>query len=366
MARHLVLVGGGHSHIEVLRRFALDPPPDCRLTLIARQSHSIYSGMLPGVVAGRYRRDQAEIDLVPLARRAGAALLLDEMIGLDPTARQVICRIAGPVGYDLLALDIGSTGGLSVPGAADYALPVKPIDRFLDHWQALAAQPALRGRIAVVGGGAGGVELALAIRAGCVPPGPEVTLVTADELLPGMPPRARRLLGDQLRRRDITIEAGRPVTRVTPGEVMLADGTSLPFDTVLWVTGAVAPAWIGRCGLATDPDGFVAVDAGLRSISHPTVFASGDVAAVAGYRLPKAGVFAVRQGPVLASTLRRVLAGQPPIPYRPQRHWLSLISTGDGRAVATRAGWTVFGRLPWYLKDWIDRRWIARYNQPDR
>jgi selenide,water dikinase len=208
------------------------------------------------------------------------------------------------------------------------------------------------------------VELVLAVRAGLSDVRPDLALVGATGLVPGMPDSARHRLARSLGDADVTLRLGVPVVAVEPGMLVLVDGSRIMLDEILWVTQASSPAWLAASGLATDAAGFIAVDACLRSLSHREVFASGDVAAIAGQIRPKAGVFAVRQGPPLAANLRQALAGRPPVPIRLQQHGLSLISTGDGRAVATRGRWAISGRLVWRLKDWIDRRWIARYKQP--
>lgn len=372
----LVLVGGGHAHVEVLRRFGAMPQPGLRVVAVARELLTPYSGMLPGYLAGHYPREACHIDLRPLAERAGAHLIHAEACGLDLGRRQVHCRDGTAVPFDLLSLDIGGRPATAaIPGAAQHALPVKPVDGFLAAWAACeaAALAAIgRYRVVVVGGGAGGVELCLALRhrlrlqlaaAGADPDRASFALVTdTTEILPSHAPWVRRRLTRGLIERGVVLHLGCRVERVEPGRLSTAAG-DIGFDAAVWAVGVAAPSWPGAAGLATDPAGFVAVDATLRSLSHPEIFAAGDIAALDGHCLAKAGVYAVRQGPVLAENLRRVAQGAPLRSYQPQRQFLSLISTGDRRAVASRGRLVAEGAWVWRLKDWIDRSWMRRYQR---
>ncbi len=379
VVKDLVLVGGGHSHVAVLRRLGMQPMPGLRITLVTRDVHTPYSGMLPGYLAGHYTYDESHIDLRPLAHFAGARLYHAEVEGLDPVQRQL--QVAGrpPVAYDLLSINIGSRPRtVDVPGAALYAIPVKPIDRFLDHWERLMARilgSRDRFRILVVGGGAGGVEIALSAQYRLRqllreydddPSRLSITLVGREDRIlsthnAGVQRRFRRTLDE----RGISVHTGYEVSEVTPDAVLAEGQPPVAADAVLWVTTASAPDWPAVAGLAVDDGGFVRVNAYLQSLSHPGVFAAGDVAALPDAR-PKSGVFAVSQGPVLVENLRRAAIGKRLKPYRPQRHFLGLISTGDRYAVASRAGWSLEGAWLWRVKDWIDRRFMARFNDLPR
>ena len=367
--RDLVLVGGGHSHVAVLKAFAMKPLPGVRTTLITRDAHTPYSGMLPGHIAGHYDLDECHIDLRRLANLAGARIYRQAADGIDLDARHVLCGGRPPVPYDLVSIDIGSAPPAEdVPGAAEHAVPIKPIGRFVAHWEALAERIGRRGgpvRIAVVGGGAGGVEIALSVRhrlAGGA--GREVAMTVLDAagtLLPAHNRATRARFARILAERGIEAVLGRAVVRVEPGLLALEDGGVVEADEILWVTGAAAETWPAEAGLDADGDGFIRVDDFLRSTSHPDVFACGDVATMVDHPRPKAGVFAVRQGPPLAENLRRALTGRRLRPYRPQRAYLSLISTGDRYAVASRGRFALAGRWVWRAKDWIDRRWMRKY-----
>ena len=373
VVKDLVLIGGGHTHVAVLKRFGMRPVPGVRITLIARDVHTPYSGMLPGLVAGHYTFDEVHIDLARLARFADARLYRQPAVGLDLDRREVHCEGRPPVPYDLLSINVGSTPAFrGVPGAAETAIPVKPISRFVERWTRLRARVLSAGvpvRIGVVGAGAGGVELLLAVQfalrqmlAGSDRPVPEMHLFGAGAtILPTHNPGARRRLERVLQARGVHAHLGQPVTAVREGAVVLGAGAAVALDEILWVTQAGAPPWPRAAGLAVDDEGFIRVDDTLRSTSHPDVFAAGDVAAVVGHPREKAGVFAVRQGPPLARNLRRVLLGRRPRPFRPQRRFLTLVSTGDRYAVGGRGPWSVEGALVWRWKDWIDRRFMAKY-----
>ncbi|TFH85969.1 selenide, water dikinase SelD [Billgrantia azerbaijanica] len=374
--RDIVLVGGGHSHVGVLRRFAMRPEPGVRLTLICRDTHTPYSGMLPGYVAGHYGFDEVHIDLRRLAEFAGARFYGDEAVGIDHAGQRVLCRSRPPVPYDRLSINIGSTPRVAqVAGADTHAVPVKPIHRFNDRWQALLERirrhPGTT-RIAVVGGGAGGVELLLAMhyrlrRERLAQGGDPETLAFAlftrsARILPTHNARVRARFERVLARRGIALHTATEVTGVEAGGLRCGAQWHAA-DEIVWVTDAGGAAWLRDTRLALDDDGFIRVDATLRSVSDPRVFAAGDVASQDGHPREKAGVFAVRQGRPLADNLRAALTGRRLRPYRPQRRWLALISTGDRHAVASRGALCLAGDWVWRWKDWIDRRFMARFNE---
>lgn len=375
--RDIVLVGGGHSHVGVLRMFGMKPEPGVRLTLICTDTDTPYSGMLPGYVAGHYRFDEAHIDLGRLAAFAGARLFRAEAIGIDRPQSRVICRNRPPVPYDLLSINIGSTPQMrQVPGAEAHAVAVKPIAKFNERWLALLER--VRGssgpmRIAVVGGGAGGVELLLAMQfrlgnelraLGRDPKQLAFVLLTAgDDILPTHNPRVRRRFREALAQRGVEVLVGAAVEDVSPRALRTGDGRSIAVDETIWVTQAGGPTWLRDTGLALDDQGFVLVNDRLQSVSDPKVFAAGDIASIEGRPLEKAGVFAVRMGKPLARNLRLSLAGAPLAGYRPQRRWLALISTGDRHAVASRGQLDFAGDWVWRWKDSIDRRFMRRFSE---
>jgi selenide, water dikinase len=369
ITQDLVLVGGGHAHVHVLKNFAMRPVPGVRVTLVARDVETPYSGMLPGWVAGHYRFDECHIDLGRLARFAGARLIHDEAIGVERGDRHVLCRAHPPIRYDLLSLDIGSTPRANdVPGAIEHAIAVKPIAHFAARWQALLgrARAMRRLRLAVVGGGAGGVELTLSAqyRLSGLCDGPvEITLVTRDALLPSHNRRVRLRFERIFAERGIALLTGSEIMRVEPGALVCADGRRIGFDEALWVTEAGAASWLAATGLPLTADGFVAIDETLRSPADRHIFAAGDVATMIAHPRDKAGVYAVRQGRPLAANLRRTLAGERLRRAVPQRRGLALIGTGDKNAIASRGPFSGQGTYLWRLKEWIDRRWMRRYRE---
>lgn len=373
--KNVVLIGAGHAHVTVLREFGLSPVAGTRLTVVSRGQHTPYSGMLPGLIAGDYRFEDIHINTIPLTRFAGALFHRDEAIGLDLGNRLVICRGGARISYDVLSIDIGSTPNTAdVPGAAEHAIPVKPIDGFLSRFDALLARTLAhkgRARVAVVGAGAGGVELILAVQhrlsrevahAGLATNGLAFVLISATaDILPAFPSAFRARFRALLAERGVIVATGAPIARVEAGRLLFDDGASIKADEILWATQAAPPSWLASSGLPLDQYGFLKVDETLRVVGRDDIFAAGDVISFAPRELPKSGVYAVRAGPLLADNLRRTLTGQPLRPFRPQRDALYLVSTGDRRAIGTRNGMTFGGAWAWRWKDWIDRRFMRRF-----
>ena len=355
--RDIVLVGGGHAHVQVLKSFGMKPAPGLRLTIVAREPHTPYSGMLPGHVAGLYGFDDIHIDLARLSAFGGARFVAAEVTGMDLDARRLLFADRPSIRYDVASLNTGGVPGKGI--ASDFVTPVKPIGSFLPRWQRLLATGPER--IALVGGGAGAVELGLAISG--EQPGIALTLLTEEpDLLPGYPRRARRVLAASLARAGVEVEAGFRAVAAENGVVRAENGRQLAVDHVLWVTGVDAPMWPAQAGLACDPSGFVRVSRHLQSVSHPDVFAVGDIASLDGQARPKSGVYAVRQGPALAENLRRHADGRRLRRYRAQRHALAIIGLGEGRALAVRGKASVSGAGVWHAKQWIDRRFMSRFD----
>jgi selenide,water dikinase len=367
-AVRVLLVGGGHSHVEVLRRFAERPEPGIALTLVSPDALTPYSGMLPGLVAGHYTHADAHIDLPPLAQRAGARWLRDAVVGLDLDGRRARLARLPAEGFDLLSLDIGSTPDMSLPGAQAHAIGVKPVAGFLRAWTAIQddAEFDRIDAIAIVGGGAGGVEILLAMqhRLGVLfgTRAPRFSIVTdSPHLLPQHSPSVRRRIGRVLVERDVVLHLDAPAVAVEPGAVIVGDGRRVAAARIVWATAAAAQPWVGTSGLACDVRGFMRMDEYLRSVSHPFVFGAGDCAAQDAHPRAKSGVYAVRQGPPLATNLRRVARGEAPVAFVPQRAALALISTGGRHAIASRGRFAVEGDWVWRWKDRIDRGFMAKY-----
>ena len=367
--RQLVLLGGGHAHLGVLAELAQRPLPGWQVTLVTPFRRQIYSGMLPGWVAGHYRLGECAVALDALAGRAGAALHLGAGTALDLQHNTLHCADGRQLPFDRLSIDTGPVAALAeLPGAAEHALPVRPIEGFVAAWpgvvQRITAQRQ-RFELAVLGAGAAGVELALAIHHRAQAHGWQhlrVTLVGASaEPLDGAAPGAGRRVARLLARRGIGWVGNRRAVRVDAGRLVFAGGGApLAFDACLAVTGAAAPAWPAESGLDTDARGFIRVTRTLQSTSHPQVLAAGDVAAYADAR-PKSGVFAVRAGPVLAQNLRALCTGQQPTDWTPQQRALYLVSTGNHRAIAAWGRWAWSGAWVWRWKERIDRGFVAKF-----
>jgi selenide,water dikinase len=355
LVRDLVLAGGGHAHALILRAWGMRPQAGVRLTLVNPGPVAGYTGMLPGVVAGHYRRDEATIDLVRLCRFAGARLVMDRAAGIDRATGRLLLAGGGSVPYDVLSLDVGIAAG---PARLDGALAVRPLDTFVSAWEAFAARAPQGAAIAVVGGGVGGVEMAMAAAHRLRDRAPRVTVVEAGRALTGLPARADRLLRQALADRGVTLVEGAAALAVSDGALQLADGRAIPADLVIAAAGAVPQGWLATTGLALH-DGHVAVDPFLRA-SDPAIFAAGDCAHLAHDPRPKAGVFAVRAAPVLLHNLRAALSGRPLRRFHPQADYLKLVSTGGRQAVALRGPLALAAPGLWRWKDRIDRRFMDR------
>ena len=379
--RDLVLIGGGHSHVGVLKAFGMQPLPGVRITLICTDAHTPYSGMLPGYVAGHYDFDAVHLDLLRLCVFAGARFIQAEVSGIDRINRKVQLRGRPALDYDVVSINTGSTPQTgNIAGAEEFAVCVKPIASFNQRWLALLAQ-VRQGvgpkRIAVVGAGAGGVELLLAmqhrldaeiraVQPSAAPIAFELFTASA-HILPTHNARVQKRFETLLKSRKVTVHCNARIDQVSAQGVHQSGlGSSdaehwRAADAVFWVTQAGGGAWIQETGLACDAHGFVRVNAQLQSISDTRIFAAGDVASMEGLALEKAGVFAVRMGMPLARNLRNALLGKPLKTYDPQTRWLALISTGDRYAVASRGALDFAGKWVWRWKDWIDRRFMARF-----
>jgi selenide,water dikinase len=378
----LVLIGGGHSHAIALKLWGMKPLPGVRLSLITDVAHTPYSGMLPGYVAGFYTFEETHIDLRHLASFASAELYLDSAIALDLANHQVICKHHPPISFDYLSIDIGSTPTTEgIPGASQYAIPAKPVPQFLQAWQqiltSVEAHPERALTISIVGGGAGGVELCLNMQS------PLHQLLekggqSLDNLTIHLFHRDKKLLANHnswvsqrleriLRDRGVILHLSERVAGISPTEiagyqqVICQSGLIVNSDCIFWVTQAAAPDWIRASGIATDSRGFILVSNTLQSLSHPHIFASGDIATIQGYPRPKAGVFAVRQGKPLWENLQALILGKPLKSYIPQQRYLSIIGTGDKSAIASWSFWGWQSPLLWCWKDRIDRQFMQQF-----
>jgi pyridine nucleotide-disulfide oxidoreductase family protein len=364
--KRLLLLGAGHAHLHVLKDLARERTPAAKVVLVSPHPSAIYSGMVPGWVAGHYVLDDCSIPLAPLADAAGVEFVQAAVVGLDANDRSVTLADGRVAEYDVLSLDTGSViDREAIDGAREHALPVRPMERFVEWFEgvvALSRQRVLD--VVVIGGGAAGFELALAAQHRFSRDGDErarVSLVTGGpKPLAGQSPRLMSRAARQLRRHRVTVLED-TVTRVESGHVHLSNGARLACDVPLLATGGTAPPWLRDSGLQLDERGFVATGPTLQSASHPQVFASGDIATRLDAPHPKSGVHAVRAAPALAFNLRRFVAGGELQPYQPPQRTLYLLSCGERRAVLSWGGWSAEGRWVWMWKDRIDREWVGRY-----
>ncbi|MGL5116214.1 MAG: FAD-dependent oxidoreductase, partial [Beijerinckiaceae bacterium] len=373
--RHdIVLIGGGHSHVQVITAFGMRPEPGVRLTLVTDQLETPYSAMLPGHVAGRYRRDEMHIDLARLTRAAGVRLIHAAATGIDRAAKCVVFDGRPPLRFDTLSINIGIAPDFTgIDGAEEFALPVKPISRFTDRLEVLLQsirQPQGPRHFAVVGGGAAGIELSFAFRArlnseaerlGLLPDVFTVTLVSGDIIIPTLNDGVRRRVLEKLNAAGIRLITGR-IARIAKDALFTTDGQRIAADAAILSTAARAPSWLAGAGMPLAQDGSLRTYNTLQVMGETTIFATGDCAVIDGDVRPKAGVFAVRQGPVLAANLRAAARGKSLRPYRAQRAFLTILETADGAAIAGRGRFfSAGGRLVLGWKEWIDHRFMRMF-----
>ena len=363
--KRLLLLGGGHAHVHVLRELAQQPLPGTEVMLITPFARQMYSGMVPGLVAGHYAADSCAIALAPLARAARVSLVEAAAVSMEAGQRRVHLSTGQVAEYDMLSIDTGSEMRRDViPGAREHAMFVRPIEHFVQLFErlpALAAQRVLN--VVVLGGGAAGLELAMALQHRLAERVRVALVLGMSAPLEGYPPSAVEAALAQLRRWRIAV-LPEACSAIAADHVLLASGARVACDVPVLAVGSTAPEWLRGGGLALDERGFVATRATLQSNSHPHVFAVGDVASRTDMNHPRSGVFAVRAGPPLAHNLRAVLAGQTPLPHLPPQRTLNLISCGDRRAIATWGTWSTQGRWVWHWKDRIDRGFVRRYTLP--
>ena len=368
LSRELLLIGGGHSHALVLRMWGMKPLPGVRLSVVNPLPSAAYSGMLPGFVAGHYAREELQIDLVKLARFAGARLIAGRVVHLDVHRRIARLEDGRELPYHLASLDIGITTEMpDIPGFSEHAVPAKPLDGFADRWHGWLEEAGRGGgaRAAVIGGGVAGVELALAMAHALKSrgvAGGEVSLIERAEILPDLRPSRRDALRRELAGAGIALHEGRAAVAIGADHVALEGGGRVAADLTVGVGGARPQGWLAETGLYLH-EGYVQVDETLRSLSAPDVFAAGDIAHLSHAPRPKAGVFAVRAAPVLFHNLRAALSGGAMRAFRPQSDYLKLISLGGKRAMADKWGLMLKGPALWRLKDRIDRAFMRKFQE---
>jgi selenide,water dikinase len=367
--RRLLLVGAGHAHLEILRRLAAHPLSGVDLTLVSVADRHHYSGMVPGFLQGHYEEREITFDLPALAEAAGGRFVQAKAAALDPAARQVRLEGGGVLSYDLVSFNVGSrSAGDDDESVRRHAARVKPMSRVAalrSRLAELAGERTEEHRAVIVGGGAAGVEVACAIATFFDEVGSRrrVTILeSSGAILQEYSKRFRRRARGILAERDVAVRTGVRVERVEADAVLFEGGARMRSDLTVWLTGAAAWPLFEASGLPVDRKGFLLVDDALRSIADPRVFGAGDCVTLERHPdTPKAGVYAVREAPILWRSLVAAIEGGEPPRYRPQSSFLSLLNTGDGKALLRYRSLVAHGRWAWRLKDWIDRRFMARY-----
>ncbi len=362
LTRDVVFVGGGHAHALVLRKWGMCPLPGARLTVINPEPTAPYSGMLPGFVAGHYARDDLDIDLVRLARFAGARLIVSRATGIDREAKLIHVTGRAPIYYDIASIDIGINSAMpEIPGFSEHGVAVKPLDVLSQRWSEYLDRVEGAAKLVVIGGGVAGVEVALAMAHAlqCRNIAMNMSVVDATEILSGVARRAREKLLKKLADYGVQWLSGRKVIAVTADSVKLDSGEVIDSDFTLGAAGARAYGWVSETGLELH-NGYIVIDEMLRS-SDRAIYAAGDCVHSHEHPRPKAGVFAVRAAPVLWHNLRAVLRGAKPRPFKPQGDYLKLISLGSQSALAEKFGFAVSGEHLWRWKNHIDQTFMAKF-----
>jgi len=372
--KRLLLVGAGHAHLEILRRLILEPLAEVELTVVSLGALHHYSGMVPGYLQGTYREEEIAVRVPELVERAGGRFVAGRAMEVEPGERRVRVEAREgirEVSYDLVSFAVGSnTAGVDSPEVAGQAQRIKPLERVHALRQRLLDLAGEEAAVAVVGGGAAGVEIALAIAAVLERGGRahRITLLeSGEEILAGYRHRFRERAREILARRGIAVRTGQRVAAVGEREVETESGVRVPSSLTVWLTGAVAWPLFQGSGLPLDGRGFLLIDDALRSVADPRIFAAGDCGTLASHpETPKAGVYAVREAPVLWESLKAAVRGSEPPRYWPQQGFLSILNTGDGRALLDYKGIVSHSRWAWRLKDRVDRRFMARYQELTR
>lgn len=367
--RNVVLLGIGHTNAHIIHEWASNPVSDCLLTCISKFPTATYSGMLPGTLGQQFRDDEMRIDLKSLCERAGAKLILADTDGLDLEAGTVHFSDHDSLPFDVLSIGVGSMpAGWEIHAGEKSVVAIKPMQTFLDRLQRrlepLLASGNRRVKVAIVGGGVASVEIAFCLlqqfRKQSVEAEASLKIFTSsDTVAEGMKRRSVKKIKRLLEAQGIMVYSQNRVTTVNDDCIFTEDGTQHDADVVIWCTGAAAPPVLGKLNLQTDDRGFIATSDTLQSLSDSRIFAVGDSGTIVASPSPKAGVYAVRQCPVLWHNLRGFLSGGPLETFDPQSDFLKLLNTGDGKALLEYGPFSIHARWCWHLKTWIDRRFVS-------
>lgn len=374
----LLLVGAGHAHLQVLARLAQQRPTHLDVTVLTPYPYLSHSAMAPGVLTGHYSADESQIRLSPWLKRSGARVVQGRAQRIDTTERLLHFQVRpqdptpAPLPYDLLSLAMGSGYNPDwldqhLPGAREHALLLRPLERLLRLWDDVLAIAHSRPlSLAVVGAGATGCEMVLAMaeRLNNTPHTHRLSLVAGPAgVLPQAPAGVRRRMLRQLKRHRVTV-LPQACVGMSAAEVLLEGGGRLQCDVPLLAIGGQAPQWLASSGLAISEGGRVLVDAQQRSLSHPDVFAAGDVCQRQEGKWPSNGAQAVHAGLILAENLIAAASGTPLRDHHPSARSLSLIGCGGHHAIAHWGPLHAEGGWVWRWKERIDRTWMARWQLP--
>jgi len=363
--KHICLIGGGHAHMTAIKQMAIKSISGMHVTLISADRSTPYSGMFPGLIAGHYSFEDCHVDLQNLCQNSGVQFIHGSVQEINPDSHTIECAPSLPIRYDLLSINIGSQPAIyTICGAKTYGHSIKPFNKFLCNWHqwlAIRSDSDRKQQIVVIGGGAAGIEILLAMHHrwfNTTSKKAKFTLICADKTILSTHNRATQQFFQQyLQSQEIAVEHS-PVTAIDKQQLYLQNGLSLDYDFTVWAIHAGTYQWPAQSGLQCDSHGFIQVDQYLRSVSHSNIFATGDCATFLPRKLPKAGVFAVRQGPTLFKNLVAACSGQSLTPFQPQQRFLSLLTMGGKHAVASRDFVFVHGSWVWHWKNHIDQKFI--------
>jgi len=371
LQRKIVLLGIGHTNAHVVKKWATEPIAGCELICISKFPTATYSGMLPGTLGKQFNDHEMRIDLQALCDRAAAKLVLADTCGLNLSTGELLFSDHSPIAFDALSIGVGSMpAGWLQQCRSPLTVPIKPMQTFLqrldDRLSAVESRQANRVRVAIVGGGVAGIEIAFCLQElyqkSSSNRSIEIAIFTSSRrVADGMTNRSILRIEDLLRKRGIQVHANHRVTLVQDDSLVTDDQTVHRCDCVIWATGAAAPPVLGKLGLPADDSGFVATSNTLQSVADPRIFAVGDAGTIMSSPAPKAGVYAVRQCPVIWHNLRAYIENKPLKTFHPQKDFLKLLNTGDGKALLQYHRLTLHADWCWHLKTWIDRRFIREF-----
>ena len=358
---HLVLIGGGHAQIAVLKSLAMKPIDGLQITLITDVLMAPYSGMLPAHLEGLWTFDEMHIDLARLASFAGADIITMPVTAIDGIQKIIFIKDRPPIGYDICSINAGAVPSIGdIKGADTHAIAVKPIAHFLSK---LPQTIEDKTTINIIGAGVAGIEIAFALHKRFSGQNIDFNIFSrSQKLLPKMPPKAGRIISELAKTRGIAVHYGVEIKQMNDTHLITHDGKAHPSGLNLIVTGVKAAPFVKSLSDGLNNDGFISVDTTLQSPVYEGLFACGDVASIIGHAREKAGVFAVRAGAILAQNIRRAIYDKKLLKWAPQKQYLALIGTADGKALAVRNGMAHHHKIWFHLKQKIDLDFMNKFN----